>query len=83
MLTDEPHDPAPRAIYLALDERGKPREIEHRDVDATAAQLIDGLAEDIAALRRGAGAPALGEGEACTWCAARGLCRRDHWSGQG
>ena len=24
--------------------------------------------------------PALGEGVACEYCAARGLCRRDHWA---
>jgi hypothetical protein len=22
----------------------------------------------------------LGEGSACTYCEARGLCRRDHWT---
>ena len=24
--------------------------------------------------------PALGEGSACDWCAARGLCRKDSWA---
>jgi ATP-dependent helicase/nuclease subunit B len=24
--------------------------------------------------------PALGEGQACAYCEARGLCRRDQWS---
>jgi ATP-dependent helicase/nuclease subunit B len=28
----------------------------------------------------GAQMPALGEGTACEFCAARGLCRRDWWS---
>ena len=46
----------------------------------SAALLIDGLSADLAALRAGAGAPALGEGEVCETCEARGLCRRDHWS---
>ena len=27
-----------------------------------------------------AGMPALGEGETCDYCAARGICRKDHWS---
>jgi ATP-dependent helicase/nuclease subunit B len=79
LLTDEPQEPAPRAIYLAIGERGPPREIEHPDVALSAAQLVEGLATDLAALRGGAGAPALGEGEACEFCHARGLCRRDHW----
>ena len=82
LLTDEPSDPPPRAIYLALQEREGPKEIQHQDVALSAAQLIEGLAADLAALRGGAGAPALGEGDACLHCAARGLCRRDHWSAE-
>lgn len=82
LLTEEPHEPAPRAIYLALHERDPPKVIEHKDVSLSAAVLIEGLAGDLAALRGGAGALALGEGEACEHCAARGLCRRDHWSGE-
>jgi len=81
LLTDEPQEPPPRAIYLAIDERKPPREIEHPDVALSAALLIEGLAADLSALREGAGAPALGEGESCEHCYARGLCRRDHWSG--
>lgn len=80
LLTEEPAEPPPRAIYLALHERKAPQEIEHQEVSLSAAQLIEGLAADLAALRAGAGAPALGEGAACAHCAARGLCRRDHWS---
>ncbi len=80
LLTDEPHEPPPRAIYLAIDERKPPREIEHADVAHSAALLVEGLAADLAALREGVGAPALGEGEACEFCHARGLCRRDHWT---
>ena len=34
---------------------------------------------ELARIRAGAALPALGEGGACTFCAARGLCRRDHW----
>lgn len=82
LLTDEPHEPPPRAIYLAIDERKAPRQIEHPDVALSAALLIEGLAADLAELRNGAGAPALGEGEACEHCHARGLCRRDEWSAE-
>ncbi len=80
LLTDEPHEPPPRAVYLAIDERKPPREIEHPDVALSASLLVEGLAADLADLRAGAGAPALGEGESCEHCHARGLCRRDHWT---
>ncbi len=70
---------APRALYLALSQRNAPQTVEHEAVASSAALLIDGLGADIAALREGAGAPALGEGEVCRRCEARGLCRRDHW----
>jgi ATP-dependent helicase/nuclease subunit B len=79
LLTTEGHDKPPRAIYLSLAERESPKPYEHGDVALSAALLIDGLSSDLAALRTGAGAPALGEGEVCETCEARGLCRRDHW----
>ena len=80
LLTEEPHEPAPRAIYLAIDERKPPRQIEHPDVALSASLLVEGLAADLADLRAGAGALALGEAEACEHCFARGLCRRDDWA---
>ncbi len=80
LLTDEGHESPPRAIYLSLAERETPKPFEHDDVALSAALLIDGLSADLAALRGGAGAPALGEGEVCETCEMRGLCRRDHWS---
>jgi ATP-dependent helicase/nuclease subunit B len=69
-----------RAIYLALDDRKPPQPIEHPNVSASAEQLVEGLAHDLARLRAGAGLPALGEGNVCEYCEARGLCRRDHWA---
>jgi ATP-dependent helicase/nuclease subunit B len=80
LLTAEAHDATPRAIYLSLTERETPKGFEHEDVAFSAALLVDGLAGDLAALRAGAGAPALGEGDVCRTCEARGLCRRDHWA---
>jgi ATP-dependent helicase/nuclease subunit B len=82
LLTDEGSQTPPRAIYLSLHEREAPTAIEHEDVALSAALLIDGLSADLEALRRGAGAPALGEGDVCRTCEARGLCRRDHWSAE-
>ncbi len=80
LLTSEDHERPPRAIYLSLVERKTPKPFEHDDVAQSAALLIDGLSSDLADLRAGAGAPALGEGDVCETCEARGLCRRDHWS---
>lgn len=71
-----------RAIYLALDERKPPQEIEHADVAASAEALIHGLAHDLIQLRSGAGMAALGEGPVCEHCDVRGLCRRDDWHGE-
>lgn len=69
-----------RAAYLALDGRhGVVTPLAHPEVQASAAQLLAGIAADYSRLRRGAALPALGEGRACEHCSARGLCRRDHW----
>jgi ATP-dependent helicase/nuclease subunit B len=70
-----------RAMYLVLDERNKPQELEHLEVAASAEALIEGLAQDLTQLRAGAGMAALGQGTVCEHCDARGLCRRDHWHG--
>jgi ATP-dependent helicase/nuclease subunit B len=80
-LLDVPADePPPGALYLVLDERREVRSFEHPQPARSAALLLEGLAADLAALRRGEAAPALGEGEVCEHCEMRGLCRRDHWS---
>jgi ATP-dependent helicase/nuclease subunit B len=69
-----------RAIYLAVDGTSSIDEVEHKNVAASAAALVHGLAHDLSRVRGGAGLPALGEGSTCDFCAARGVCRRDHWS---
>ncbi|MDE2613732.1 MAG: PD-(D/E)XK nuclease family protein [Burkholderiales bacterium] len=68
-----------QACYLALDGRDAPREIAHADVQRSAAALVAGLADEMRRVRDGATLDALGEGEVCEHCEARGLCRRDHW----
>jgi ATP-dependent helicase/nuclease subunit B len=68
------------AGYLAVDGTRGIDEVPHPDVEDSAIALVDGLARDLARLRAGAGLPALGEGATCDFCAARGVCRRDHWS---
>ena len=67
------------AAYLPLDESGTIRPVEHPAVAATAARLVAGVGSELARIRAGAALPALGDGRACTYCEARGLCRRDQW----
>lgn len=69
-----------QAAYLALDGKDGVRDLPQADVEASAARLVEGLADDFSRLHAGAAMPALGEGSACEHCSARGLCRRDHWS---
>ena len=71
------------AMYVALDGRDGIRTVEHAGVSASAAVLVAGIARDYQRLRAGAALPALGEGSVCEHCAARGLCRRDHWPAVG
>jgi ATP-dependent helicase/nuclease subunit B len=68
------------ASYLPLDESEGIKALEHEEVEASAERLVEGLGRDLARLREGHALPPLGEGAACDFCAARGLCRRDHWS---
>ena len=80
-LIDGPGDGPTRisAIYLPLDEREALKEVEHPDVEASAAALVAGIGSELERIRAGTPLPALGEGQACTYCEARGLCRRDQW----
>jgi ATP-dependent helicase/nuclease subunit B len=68
------------ARYLALDGTRGLEEVPHPEVEFSAAALVDGLAHDLQRLQAGAGLPALGVGATCAHCAARGICRRDHWA---
>jgi ATP-dependent helicase/nuclease subunit B len=68
------------AMYLSLDDAKKIEEVRHPDVQRSATALVAGIGRDLARLRDGAALPALGEGSACGYCAARGLCRRDQWA---
>ena len=71
---------APRAAYLNLAEREAPSLHELPELPMLAAQLYEGMAHDMARVAAGAPLPALGEGNVCDWCEARGLCRKDFWS---
>ncbi len=67
------------ASYLALGR--KIESLAHTDVQDSADALVEGVGSDLARIRRGSGLPALGQPPTCDFCEARGLCRRDHWSG--
>lgn len=70
-----------RAAYLNLSERGKVTEVPHGQVELAAHLLKEGLATELRRIAQGAPLPALGEGRACEFCGARGLCRKDGWHG--
>ena len=72
-----------RAAYLSItDTRAEPAALllEQSQILLAREQLLQGLAHDMSRLAAGAPMPALGEGRVCGFCAARGLCRKDHWS---
>jgi ATP-dependent helicase/nuclease subunit B len=71
-----------QASYLALDGTRGIEPIAHREVETSAAALIVGAAGELARIRAGEALPPLGEGTACDYCEARGLCRRDHWTSE-
>ncbi len=68
-----------RACYLPLDSGEALKPIVHDEVQRSAEVLVRELGAEFARLRGGTPLPALGEGEVCDTCEARGLCRRDHW----
>lgn len=68
-----------RACYLPLDQGDAMKAVVHEGVQHSAEVLVRELGAEFARLRDGAALPALGEGEVCERCEARGLCRRDHW----
>ena len=49
------------------------------DIDHSRSALIEGILDDMQNISLGKPLPALGEGAACDYCAARGLCRKDFW----
>jgi ATP-dependent helicase/nuclease subunit B len=73
-----PHDTL-RAAYVNVGEREATRLVEQKEVVQVRDALIEGIVHDLARISEGAALPALGEGTACEFCAARGLCRKDFW----
>jgi len=69
-----------RAAYVNVGERDGTQRFEQKDVVAVRDALIEGILHDMSRIADGAPLPALGEGMACEFCAARGLCRKDFWA---
>jgi ATP-dependent helicase/nuclease subunit B len=69
-----------KAAYLNVGERGKVERVDHPELAQAAHLLKEGMETELRRIGQGAALPALGEGRACEFCNARGLCRRDGWS---
>ncbi len=65
---------------MNVGEREGTKHFEQTDVVAVRDALVQGILTDMGRIAAGAALPALGEGMACDFCAARGLCRKDFWT---
>jgi ATP-dependent helicase/nuclease subunit B len=77
-----------RAAYLSITDgrsasgkKGATHLIEQPLVLQARERLREGLVADLSRVAAGHPMPALGEGRVCEHCDARGLCRKDFWSG--
>jgi ATP-dependent helicase/nuclease subunit B len=67
------------AAYVNVAER-ESKITPQTEVMAAREALLDGITQDVERIHAGQAMPALGEGAACDYCAARGLCRKDMWA---
>jgi ATP-dependent helicase/nuclease subunit B len=67
------------AAYVNVGEKSKTETVPQQDISELRDGLILGIVSDMTRIAQGAALPALGEGEACEFCTARGLCRKDFW----
>ncbi|CAN5489948.1 hypothetical protein BH11PSE7_BH11PSE7_01730 [soil metagenome] len=75
LLTDDTLE----AAYVNVGERDGTRTYAQPEVVDVRDALVQGILHDMRRIGEGASLPALGEGMACEYCAARGLCRKDFW----
>ena len=68
------------AAYVNLGEKEPTKTYAQPEIVDLRDDLIGGILSDMERIAEGAPLPALGEGKACEYCAARGLCRKDFWS---
>jgi len=69
-----------RAAYLNVGEKDGSLLVEQTEVVQARDALVHGILDDMQRIADGAVLAALGEGAACGFCAARGLCRKDWWT---
>ena len=67
------------AAYVNLGEKESTKTYDQSDIVDLRDGLIHSILSDMARIAKGMPLPALGEGKACDFCAARGLCRKDFW----
>ncbi len=70
------------AMYLGLGDRGSLTPMLQPQIGQLRDLLLDGLRQDLSRLRAGEPLRALGQGQSCQYCQARGLCRRDFAQGE-
>lgn len=68
-----------QAAYVNVGERDATRAYPQPEVVQARDALVEGILSDMARIAQGTPMPALGEGSACDYCQARGLCRKDFW----
>jgi RecB family exonuclease len=69
-----------RAAYVNVGEKATgTHTFEQKDIVQARDALVAGVIDDLDRIAEGAPLPALGEGQVCEHCAARGLCRKDFW----
>ena len=68
------------AAYVNLGEKEPTKTYDQPDIVDLRDGLIDSILSDMTRIADGAALPALGEGKACDFCNARGLCRKDFWT---
>ncbi|MBI2749330.1 MAG: PD-(D/E)XK nuclease family protein [Burkholderiales bacterium] len=68
-----------QGAYINVGERDGTRTYPQPELVEARDALIEGVLNDMARIAAGAPMPALGEGSACDFCQARGLCRKDFW----
>ena len=68
------------AAYLNVAEKEGSRSYRQDHIVDLRDQLLEGIVSDTTRIAEGHSMAALGEGKACDFCAARGLCRKDFWT---
>ena len=68
------------AAYVNVAEKEGSKSYRQDNIVDMRDQLVGGIVSDMTRIAEGHSMAALGEGKACEFCAARGLCRKDFWT---